>query len=171
MILISYYISQIFLYFYYVDGAADGVTADENVTTVTYDPTTVGNKQFIQKLSDTFTLSAALQESWSSSDLAGSIRGEESLIIERKRFKAEFGENAYKAWREKNPGTLPPWTKAEEDKLEEGLKRYGWGDWVMIAGKYVHRFSEQCNAKARNKKRFHKYKNLDATNQEDLFST
>lgn len=153
-----------------VDGAADGVTADENVTTVTYDPTTVRNQQFLQKLFETITLSATLQESWSAADLAGSIEAEQSLFRERKGFKPKYGEKAYKAWREENSGALPVWTKAEEDKLEEGLKRYEWGDWVMIAGKYVtSRFADECRAKARNQRfdKYNKYKNPDATNRED----
>jgi len=137
-------------------------TADEkNVTAVTYDPKTVLNKQLIKKLLETFSLTATLQKTWSTSDLARSIEDEESMIIERKGFKAEYGTEAYKAWHKKKK-PIPAWTEAQEDKLEEGLKRYGWGDWVMIAGKYVHRFSEQCNAKARSKNKFHKYKNRDA---------
>ena len=136
-------------------------TADENVATITYDPTTVLNKQFFKKLSETFTLSATLQERWSTEDLAVSIRGEESMAIERLGFQPEYGDRAYEKWRTENPGVLPAWTKEEEAKLEEGLKRYGWGDWIMIAGNYVKsKYTVQVGSKAHNSKYFvAKYKN------------
>ena len=138
-------------------------TTDENVTTVTYDPTTVPNKQFFKKLSETFTLSATLQERWSTEDLAVSIRSEESEAIERLGFKAKYGDEAYKEWRigtgDRCWSPAPAWTKEEEAKLEEGLKRYGWGDWLMIAGNYVKsQYARQCNDKALSKYK-EKYKN------------
>ena len=138
-------------------------TTDENVTTVTYDPTTVPNKQFFKKLSETFTLSATLQERWSTEDLAVSIRGEESEAIERLGFQPKYGDKAYKEWRKENPDNYPAWTKGEKAKLEKGLKRYGWGDWIMIAGNYVKsKFTVQIKSKVYNSKYYvDKYKNIN----------
>lgn len=140
-------------------------TVDKNGITVTYGPTTVLNKRLLKKVSETCILSATstLQERWSTEDLAVSIQSEESEAIERLGFKAKYGDEAYKEWRigtgDRCWSPAPAWTKEEEAKLEEGLKRYGWGDWLMIAGNYVKsQYARQCNDKALSKYK-EKYKN------------
>lgn len=133
------------------------VVIGADVTINACDPTTNSNQMFVNQMTDLINnVITKLHHVWITKPLATTIRQEEFLHSERKRLKGKYGKEAYNNRDTTNPSSgfnNGDWSEEELTRLEEGLEKYRWGDWMLITGHFVKsQYADECRSKAKNKR-------------------